>query len=64
MIDVLNLKNFSRNNVAPISFSVAKDEIVGLIGSNGTGKTKICDMLTGFIVPEGNVNICAHSSAG
>ena len=56
MIDVLNLKNVNENITEPISFSVARDEIVGLIGSYGIGKTRICDMITGFIPCAGAVS--------
>src|SRR5947209_1498509 len=35
--------------VADVSFQVEKDEIVGLLGNNGAGKTTIMRMLTTFL---------------
>jgi ABC-2 type transport system ATP-binding protein len=44
--------------VAGISFSVRRGEIVGLLGPNGSGKTTIMRVLTGFFPPsEGRVAI-------
>jgi ABC-2 type transport system ATP-binding protein len=44
--------------VAGISFSVRRGEIVGLLGPNGSGKTTIMRVLTGFFPPsEGRVTI-------
>ncbi len=36
-----------------VSFTVAPGEVVGLIGSNGSGKTTIIDAITGFTRPTG-----------
>lgn len=42
--------------VTDVSFSVEKDEIVGLIGPNGAGKTTLFNLLTGFYSPsEGEI---------
>jgi ABC-2 type transport system ATP-binding protein len=44
--------------VAGVSFSVAAGEIMGLLGPNGSGKTTIMRVLTGFFPPsEGRVTI-------
>jgi len=44
--------------VAGVSFSVARGEIMGLLGPNGSGKTTIMRVLTGFFPPsEGRVTI-------
>jgi sulfate-transporting ATPase len=36
-----------------VSFTVAPGEVVGLIGSNGSGKTTVIDAITGFTRPNG-----------
>jgi ABC-type branched-subunit amino acid transport system ATPase component/branched-subunit amino acid ABC-type transport system permease component len=36
-----------------VSFTVAPGEVVGLIGSNGSGKTTVIDAITGFTRPTG-----------
>jgi len=36
-----------------MSFSVAKGEIVGLIGPNGSGKTTIFNLINGYLAPDG-----------
>jgi ABC-type branched-subunit amino acid transport system ATPase component/branched-subunit amino acid ABC-type transport system permease component len=36
-----------------VSFTVAPGEVVGLIGSNGSGKTTVIDAITGFTRPAG-----------
>lgn len=37
--------------VDEVSFTIAKGEVVGLLGPNGSGKTTIMRMLTGFFAP-------------
>ncbi len=39
--------------VADLSFSVNEGEILGLIGPNGSGKTTVFNLVTGFIRPHG-----------
>jgi ABC-2 type transport system ATP-binding protein len=53
MIEVQNLTKYYGNikAVDHISFSVAKGEIVGLLGPNGSGKTTTMRILTGFFPP-------------
>jgi branched-chain amino acid transport system ATP-binding protein len=36
-----------------LTFSIERDEIVGLIGPNGSGKTTTFNLITGFLQPEG-----------
>ena len=50
MIEARDLiKDYGRNRaVKGVSFRVEKGEIVGLLGPNGSGKTTIMRMLTGF----------------
>ena len=38
--------------VADVSFSMRRDEIVGLIGPNGAGKTTLLRLITGFLKAE------------
>lgn len=39
-----------------VSFSVYRNEILGIIGPNGAGKTTVFNQLSGFIIPdEGNI---------
>ena len=47
-------KNFDGiRALADFSFSIVKEEVVGLIGPNGAGKTTFFNVLTGFLKPEG-----------
>src|SRR6185437_10681466 len=39
--------------VRDLSFGLARSEIVGLIGPNGSGKTTTINMLTGVLKPDG-----------
>lgn len=60
MIQVEGLvKDFGKTRaVAGVSFSVRPGEIMGLLGPNGSGKTTIMRVLTGFFPPsEGRVTI-------
>lgn len=36
-----------------VTFDVAEGEIIGLIGPNGSGKTTVLNLLTGFLKPNG-----------
>jgi ABC-2 type transport system ATP-binding protein len=53
MIEVENLRKQFGSTVAVdgISFRVQKGEIIGLLGPNGSGKTTIMRILTGFFPP-------------
>lgn len=53
MISVQNVsKDFGRRRVLHnISFSVLRGEVVGLLGPNGSGKTTVMRILTGFFPP-------------
>lgn len=60
MIEVRNLvKDFGATRaVAGVSFTVGGGEIMGLLGPNGSGKTTIMRVLTGFFPPsEGRVAV-------
>ena len=35
-----------------VNFNMKEGEIIGIIGSNGAGKTTFCNMITGYIQPD------------
>lgn len=53
MLEVFQLKRAYGDFVAvdTVSFSIAKGEIVGLLGHNGAGKTTVMKMLSGYLEP-------------
>ena len=53
LVEVKNLKkNYgSKEAVKNISFAIKKDEILGLLGPNGSGKTTTIGMLLGLLKP-------------
>lgn len=53
MLEVSTLKRAYGDFLAvdSVSFSIAKGEIVGLLGHNGAGKTTIMKMLSGYLEP-------------
>lgn len=53
MLEVFQLKRAYGDFVAvdAVSFSIAKGEIVGLLGHNGAGKTTVMKMLSGYLEP-------------
>lgn len=55
MLEVFQLKRAYGDFVAvdTVDFSIAKGEIVGLLGHNGAGKTTIMKMLSGYLEPSG-----------
>src|SRR5258706_867069 len=70
MIEVANLtKRYSGHTaVSDISFTVARGEIVGLLGENGAGKSTTMRILSGFMpATSGTVRIAGldvfHESA-
>ena len=65
---MINIENvfFSYNSNKPvlkgINLHVGENEIVGLLGSNGSGKTTTLKLLTGLLSPtEGDIKICGKS---
>jgi branched-chain amino acid transport system ATP-binding protein len=56
-VDFLVLKEVSKSfggvkALDRVSFSVAKNQVVGIIGLNGSGKTTAVNAITGFIEPD------------
>ena len=41
--------NFSRKIIDNLTFEIKKGEIVGILGKNGSGKTTILNLMTGFL---------------
>lgn len=54
LLDVSTLSKFfgGLKAVNKISFSIQKGEVVGLIGPNGSGKTTIFNLVSGFYSPD------------
>ena len=52
-IEVINLskKYKSKNAVSNINFKIGENEIVGLLGPNGCGKTTTIGMILGLLKP-------------
>ena len=53
IIEVINLSKFYKNNeaVKDICFNVGENEIIGLLGPNGCGKTTTIAMILGLLKP-------------
>ena len=54
LLEVKNLfKNFGSVVAAEnINFSMGNNEVIGIIGSNGAGKTTFCNIITGYTKPD------------
>jgi ABC-type branched-subunit amino acid transport system ATPase component/ABC-type branched-subunit amino acid transport system permease subunit len=51
--------------VKEVSIEVAPGEVVGLIGPNGSGKTTIFNLITGFLAPQsGSIHFAGRSIVG
>ena len=53
LVEVKNIKkNYGKNEaVKDVSFNIKEDEIIGLLGPNGSGKTTTIGMLLGLLKP-------------
>ena len=53
MIEVINLSKSFQNNKAVnnINFDIGENEIIGLLGPNGCGKTTTIAMILGLLKP-------------
>ena len=51
-------KNFGGvQAISDLSFELAEGELLGLIGPNGSGKTTVVNLITGFVKPtEGEIH--------
>ena len=64
MIEVINLSKSYKNNLAVnnIDFDIGENEIVGLLGPNGCGKTTTIAMMLGLLKPtKGKILINLHN---
>jgi len=67
---LLEISGLTRNfgglrAVSNLSFTVAAGEILGLIGPNGSGKTTIFNLITGFLSPTtGNIRLDNENIVG
>jgi branched-chain amino acid transport system ATP-binding protein len=66
----LKIENLSKSfggltAVNRVSFQVREGEILGLIGPNGSGKTTIFNLISGFLTPDtGSIHLGVESLAG
>jgi len=67
LLEVSNLsKRFGGvKAVNSVSFSLKKDELLGMIGPNGSGKTTVVNLITGFLKPnEGKILLHGQDITG
>lgn len=63
MIKVKNVTKYYGKNlgILDVSFDVEKNEIIGILGRNGAGKTTVMNIMAGYISPDrGNVEIFGY----
>jgi branched-chain amino acid transport system ATP-binding protein len=64
-VDAISRRFGGLNALKDVSFSIGKDEIVGLIGPNGAGKTTCFNVVSGVIPPSaGAIRFKGHSIVG
>ena len=59
LLEITNLSHSFSENVLykNADFSLNKEEHVGIVGQNGTGKSTLIKLCTGQLLPDINVNI-------
>ena len=64
-VDVAKEYRKSRSGVSDITFEVQSDQVLGLLGNNGCGKTTMINLMTGMEKPDrgeikvnGSVSLC------
>lgn len=58
---LLNRKYIEKNALKNLNLNIEEGEIIGLIGSNGAGKTTVTKILSGIIHPtSGDVSVMGH----
>jgi ABC-type branched-subunit amino acid transport system ATPase component len=61
-VDSISRRFGGLNALKDVSFSIDKDEIVGLIGPNGAGKTTCFNLVSGVMAPSaGAIRFKGHS---
>ena len=57
LLEVKNLnKKFGSVTAANnINFKMNENEIIGVIGANGAGKTTFCNIITGYLKPDSGI---------
>ena len=64
VLDSVSKRYGSKTIIHDVSFSVAKDEIVGFLGPNGAGKTTTLRMIAGFTTAtSGTVTVAGYDMA-
>jgi branched-chain amino acid transport system ATP-binding protein len=64
-VDSISRRFGGLNALKDVSFSINKDEIVGLIGPNGAGKTTCFNLVSGVMAPSaGAIRFNGHSIVG
>ena len=58
------LKRLRKQALGGVSFTVGRNEVFGMIGLNGAGKSSILKVLMGFVRPDSGTALVANSPAG
>ena len=58
------LRRIKKHALNGVTFEVARNEVFGMIGLNGAGKSSILKVLMGFVRPDSGTALVANSPAG